>query len=473
MLKRINVYTGRSKDQGRAPVPHAQFLTDHKGQARFAAGSTSSGEAKVYYRKDASEDWILVHSQDDLYLDITPLAFASENEVYVAGRQDHSIEGLYKWNMESGKKELLYLDDYADPAEYLLSADQRKLYGLVVQAGYPNYVFVDEQAEETKLLKAMISALDGQFVRLRHQSYDGRFSVVTAGSDRDPGSFYLYDSHSNKMRFLAKARPWVDPAESAEVRPIRFEARDGLVIHGLLTLPRGREDKGLPLIVHPHGGPHGPRDWWGYNSTTQFLASRGYAVLQVNFRGSGGYGKEFEKAGYRHWGDKIQYDILDGTHYVIEQGIVDKERICIYGASFGGYSALQAAVVEPDLFKCTLGFVGVYDLEMMHKKGDIPKRETGRKYLNKVIGKDKQELIRFSPVHNVDKLKASVFILHGKEDERVPIEQAYALRDALDAIDYPYKWKVVKKEGHGFYNEDNRAEMFEEMVTFFDEHLKL
>ena len=199
---------------------------------------------------------------------------------------------------------------------------------------------------------------------------DGKQIVVSVRSDTDPGELYLYDRSNGSARFLMRNRDWIDPAKSASVRPFTLRARDGLTLHGYLTLPNGSDGRNLPLIVNPHGGPIGPRDNWGYNWETQMFASRGYAVLQVNFRGSGGYGKAFRDAGHMNWADGIQDDIIDATRWAIAQGHADPERICIYGGSFGGYSALMAPAREPGLFKCAFGYVGLYDVDRC-KRGDI------------------------------------------------------------------------------------------------------
>ncbi|MBY5992684.1 alpha/beta hydrolase family protein [Ferrimonas balearica] len=472
-LYRLNVYTGKMRKVGRSPVANATFLADHQGRARFVVGTTAKGINQVHYRGLKDDKWQLIYENANTALEIVPLAFADDTHVYMEAYGDGDIAGVFKVNMETQERELVYRDKVVEPNDYYYSADGRHLYALEVSAGRPEYVLVDKARPEAALLKGLLQAFGGSQVKIASQTEDGSKAVVYVFDDRDPGSFYLYDSKANSVSFLMKSRPWVDPAQSAEVRPIEFQARDGMTIRGYLTLPQGVEAKNLPLIVNPHGGPHGERDWWGYNSETQLLASRGMAVLQVNFRGSGGYGGNFEHAGYRQWGAAIQHDIIDATRYVIDQGYADKERVCIYGASFGGYSALQSAILEPDMFACSVGFVGVYDLALMYKEGDIQDHDYGLRYLDKVLGRDEAELKAYSPVHHVDKLKAPVLLIHGKEDERAAIEHADRLAAALKAKDHPFEYIVMKKEAHGFYNEENRTEMYETLLGFFETHLKL
>ncbi|MDH3401850.1 MAG: S9 family peptidase [Chromatiales bacterium] len=472
-LIKVNVYNGKHKEVALSPIANSTFLTDHSGRARFVAGSNDEGNPEIYYREDEGDDWVLLSkgSEEDGF--IRPLAFVDENTVYIADDTDESIAGVFTLDLKTGEKTLVYRNETANPSNFWFTPNGRKLYALEIEPLLPTYVYLDTQSSEVQLLRQLLKAFPGQQVRLASQTLDGNLAIIRVFSDRNPGTFYLFDKTKKQARHLVHSRPWVDPNESASVKPVEFTARDGMTIRGYLTLPAGKEAKNLPLVVNPHGGPHGPRDWWGYNPEAQFLASRGIAVLQVNFRGSGGYGRDFEQAGYRKWGSEIQYDIIDGTRHLIDQGIVDEKRICIYGGSFGGYSALQSPILEPDLFACAVGFVGVYDLEMLYTKGDIPTQEAGVAILEKYVGRDEEELRAFSPIYHVDKLKTALLIVHGEEDPRAPIEHAYALRDALDEIDYPYEWMVMDKEGHGFYNEKNREKMFRKLFAFIEKHIQL
>ena len=323
------------------------------------------------------------------------------------------------------------------------------------------------------MLKDLLGALPGHQVRIVSETRDAAKLVVLAFNDRNPGDYYIFDTKTLKLEYLAAAKKWLDPEQMADVKPISFTSRDGKQLHGYLTLPFGKEAKNLPLVVNPHGGPHGIRDWWGFDPQNQYLASQGIAVLQVNFRGSGGYGDQFERAGYQKWGSDIQHDIIDATQYVIDQGFADKERICIVGGSFGGYSALQSAVLAPDMFKCAIGVAGVYDLELMFNKGDVANSRSGTSYLKDVLGQDKAVLKAMSPSENVDKLKANILLVHGGEDDRAPIEQLESLEKGLKAHNYPYQKLVMDNEGHGFYNDEHRAKYYEKMLSFLKTNLKL
>jgi len=263
--------------------------------------------------------------------------------------------------------------------------------------------------------------------------------------------------------------PDVDETVYSGKKKISYKARDGLTIEGYLTLPVGyKEGDKLPTIVFPHGGPMA-RDYAGFDYWTALLAYNGYAVLQPNFRGSSGYGHEFEMAAVQGFGKEMQDDLQDAANWLVEEGIANKDKICIGGATYGGYAALQSVIREPDLYQCTIGFVGVYDLDMMLEKGDIPENQAGINYLNQVLPTGGERDLQ-SPVKNVDKIKVPVFIIQGEEDERVPKEHAFALRAELEKRDMPYEWMMKSGEGHGFYKPENNIERWEAMIKFLDKH---
>jgi dipeptidyl aminopeptidase/acylaminoacyl peptidase len=248
------------------------------------------------------------------------------------------------------------------------------------------------------------------------------------------------------------------------------KVRDGVKIRGYLTTPKGKS-KNLPMIVLVHGGPHGPFDDYDFNYEPQLLASRGYAVLQVNYRGSGGRGREFMVSGYRHWGHEMQNDITDAVKWAIGYGVADRNRICIYGGSYGAYAALTGAYREPDMFKCAVGLAGIYDLPLMFNRGDIKDLKSGVRYLNDVLGGDEADLRERSPVYNAEKIKAAVLLIHGKEDERAPFEHAKRMREALQKAGNPPEWLSEGGEAHGIFNEDHRAQVYELMLAFFAKHI--
>ncbi|MFB2801023.1 alpha/beta hydrolase family protein [Shewanella seohaensis] len=469
---RVDLFNGTRKRITGSPIGRARFMTDHEGEVRFVAGEDGKNITKVFYRKDG--EWVNTDKLNLGLSDFTPISFAdNKNSIYAAGRVGNETLGVYRINLETGDKAEIIQDEVVDPSNFWINGTNKQLYAVEFENGYPSYAFVDNNDNHAKLLKDLLAALPGHQVQIVSETRNGEQLVVIAFNDRNPGDYYLFDTKKLKLEYLAAARKWLDPEKMAEVKPISFTNRDGQKIHGYLTLPNGKEAKNLPLVVNPHGGPHGIRDWWGFDPQNQLLAQNGMAVLQVNFRGSGGYGERFEQAGYQKWGSDIQHDIIDATQYVIDQGLADKERVCIAGGSFGGYSALQSAVLAPDMFKCAVGFAGVYDLELMFDEGDVARTRSGTSYLKDVLGQDKATLKAMSPSENVAKLKANLLLVHGGDDERAPIEQLESLEKALKAHNYPYQKLVMDNEGHGFYDDSHRAKYYDQMLSFLKTNLKL
>jgi dipeptidyl aminopeptidase/acylaminoacyl peptidase len=331
----------------------------------------------------------------------------------------------------------------------------------------PEQILFDEAA---RLEQARIdAALPNTVNRIADESQDERWALVWSASDVQPPRYYLFDREEARLRFLFDAYPEIDRAALVPMRSVWFEARDGLAIHGYLTLPRSQA-RPLPAIIYPHGGPSA-RDIWGYDPAVQFLASRGFAVLQVNFRGSSGYGKRHRELGYREWGLAMQDDISDATRWLIEQGIADRERIGIYGGSYGGYASMMALVKTPELFRAGATFAGVSDLPMLiDDDGWYDFEEVNKPILGGDWG-DRARLRQLSPTYNADKIRAPVLIAHGTEDWRVHVRQARALADALRDAGGDAELHVYDKEVHGFLDERNEIDFYEKLAGFFELHL--
>ncbi len=469
--ERLDVYTGKSTRVAVGPKAGASFVADHEGKVRVAVAPNDKLNPVMYLRAGKGDEWGVFNDPDQSGTIITPLMFARDNRhIYATIERADKADALYRIDLSDGKRELLY-EGGADPGRLLLTPDRLDAYGVVTHDGRTAVHVFDTASQFGRLALSLQQAFPGQAAVFGSFAEDGKFGLVQVFSDRNPGDFYLFDTAKKNAEYLASARKWIEPEQMATMQPVRFKARDGLEINGYLTLPRGGDGKNLPLIVNPHGGPHGPRDYWGFNPETQLLASRGYAVLQVNFRGSGGYGNDFQRAGYRQWGLRMQDDLTDATRWAVQQGYADPRRMCIYGASYGGYAALEGVVREPDLYRCAIGYVGVYDLELMYRDGDIPRGLFGKRYLEMVLGRDSTDLRARSPAANVDKIKAALMIAVGGRDERVPPSQAKALRAALDKAGKPYEWLLKDAEGHGFYRAENRQELYTRLLAFLTANL--
>lgn len=449
-VEMLDVYTGTTRRVGVGPKANSGFVADHRGRVRVATAPDENLNPVLYVRGEEGGEWRVFNDPKTSKTYMTPRLFARDNRhLYMDVSRPNRPDALYRVDLESGEKELLY-EGGADPGELLLTPDGQDAYGVVTRDGKTAVHVFDANSPHARLALATQKAFPGQVALFGSFAEDGKFGLVHVFSDRNPGDFYLFDTDKKNAEYIGSARKWIDPEQMAAMQPVRLKAGDGLELNGYLTLPRGSDGKNLPLIVNPHGGPHGIRDAWRFDPEVQLLASRGYAVLQLNFRGSGGYGADFERAGYRQWGLRMQDDLTDATRWAVQQGYADPKRLCLYGASYGGYAALEGAVREPELYRCAIGYVGVYDLGLMYRDGDIPRSLYGRRYLQMALGTDAADMRRRSPAGNVDRLKAALMLVAGGRDERVPIAQADALRGELDQRKYPYEWLLKDKEGHGF-----------------------
>ena len=456
-----------------APIRNARFVADHHGQVRFAYANGTDHKRRVYYRASNGAPWELVVDESKGQPPIAPLGFARDDATaYFECAGAHGVGGLCRWNAEARKIETLWSGSEAGVDELVESFDRRDFIAIRSMPGRIATTLIDRSAREAKLLTTLMQQFPGEDVRITSSTPDGAKVVFLVSSDRDPGQFFLYENASGKATFLFARRPWIKPDEMAAMEPIALKARDGVPLHGYLTRPPGKADaKKLPLVVFVHGGPYGIRDSWEFDPDVQMLASRGYAVLQVNFRGSGGYGDAFIHAGYREWGAKMQDDVTDATRWAIAEGIADPGRLCIYGASYGGYAALRGATKERDLYRCAIGYVGVYDLRLMYTRGDIPQSTYGGNYLKMVLGEDESVLWDRSPVAHVDRLKAKVMLIVGGEDHRVPPVQGESLHAALNKAHIAHEWIYERTEGHGFYEEGHRTELMTKIANFLDANI--
>lgn len=470
-LSKLNVNTGRVTTVASAPLRMGTFILDHEGQVRYAVGQDEEGVRVTLRRKGEGWDVLGRAKLGDPIR--TPLGFDAENKRVIFSKSDKGEPArLVLADPAGGEETLLSRNPNVDPIGYLASSDERHLLAIAYMDGTPGYDFINPDHPESKTYAGLINAFPQHAVRFDGISRDGRLVLFRTYSDMDPGAYYLFDRQTSRAQFLLASRDWIKPEQMSPMQPITVTARDGRKLHGYLTVPAHTDGRDLPLILHPHGGPHGPRDEWGFNPDVQFLASRGYAVLQINFRGSGGYGDEFEGTGYRNWGTTMIDDMTDAVNWVVGQGIADKNRICTYGASYGGYAALQSVVREPDLYRCAVGYVGLYNMSLWMKDSDVAESEWGRNYQRDVFPDSEAGRAAQSPAFNVDRIKAAVMLVHGAKDPRVPISQYDFLLDRLQKAGKPPEVTIVEeKEGHGFYDYDNQVELYTALEAFLGKHI--
>lgn len=448
------------------------WIVDHDGDVRGAI-SVDELTGKFLYKDKGAKEFTTLATYNIFDEHIIPLGFAFDNQkMYVGSNIGRDRFAIFEYDPQSAKLgKMIFEHDEVDVTGLMMSRHKKKIIGVAYNADYPERVYFD--AKEKQFNDSLVKIFKGKKVNIVSQTDDEKIKVIIAHDDNDPGSYFLYDGVKNKLSFLAKVMDWIDPNQLSKMKPFRFKSRDGLTMRGYLTVPKGSDGKNLPLIINPHGGPFGVRDSWGYNPEVQFLANRGYAVAQVNFRGSGGYGREFEQAGYGgKWGAEMQHDITDTVKYLVDQGIANPDRVCIYGASYGGYATMAGLTFTPELYKCGINNVGVTDVGLLFDT--LPKHwENGRKALEHRVGdpKDAKLMERMSPLAHVKNIKAPVFIIHGRRDIRVKMKHADLLKAELDELGKPYEWLVKNKEGHGFRKVENKVEMYEKVEKFLKQHL--
>lgn len=473
ILLDINSVKSARKTIADIPVKGLGFALQNNDTPRFAYGANDDNYAIMYRFDENGNKWNQL-PKDQVGAEKIPYGFsADDKEAYFLHSATGEPLSFIRESMATGARTEIAKDAFGNIGQIQWTEKPYAPFAVGTNVGIPSVRYLDPKSPNAVLHKTLSQQFPDSVVNFINFTEDGSKLLFYVYSDRDPGSYYLYDKKSGGADILFAAAPEIEPELMSERRPIRFKARDGLELAGYFTFPKGADPakQKLPLIVLPHGGPHGPSDHWSFDQDAQFFASRGYAVLQVNFRGSGGRGLTFENIGFRQWGGKIQDDIIDGVKWTIGQGEVDAKRICTYGISFGAYSALMLPVREPGMFKCAVGYGGVYDLAHIFKEDRVKASKSSTNFFTKVLGTDEAELTRFSPSKQADKVKVPVFLIHGGQDEIAPIEHAKRMRAALIAANNAPEWLVEPDEGHGFHDKKRQLELYQKLEAFFARHI--
>ncbi len=470
----INLETGTRVFLTLAPLS-SSVLTDNAGVVRLAIAPLKDGSHIGAFSFDAKKlHWSRVVDKSGTNIPMNPIQFAADNaHVYAIMSRASGPDGLFDVDLDSGESKLLSMHEVADPGliQFTHSAPIQLL-AVTYDHGKPEIEVLLQDHPEAVFLRTLARSFPHHQVSIVSVTRDGKKILARVSSDRNPGTYYLYDAaNGNKLTVIADVAPWLQGTDLPSRTGISLRAKDGLNLHGYLTLPPDKPRKNLPMVVVPHGGPIGVADQAAYDIDAAILASHGYAVLQINFRGSSGYGSAFLRAGFGTWGREMQDDVTQATRWAIEQGYADGDRVCIYGASYGGYAALMGVVREPTLYQCAIGSSGVYDLKLMKTRGEIKETIFGRAYLDEALGTDGPELTARSPITHAGKIKVPVMLVHGGEDERVPIEHAKRMRRALQNAGNKPEWIYQPREGHGFHEEKNMLEMYTRMLAFLDKHI--
>ncbi|WP_414661222.1 alpha/beta fold hydrolase [Horticoccus sp. 23ND18S-11] len=471
---RMNLKTGRMTLDTPNPGWVRRWVLDRQRRPRVAV-SQQGQTITVLLRDDAKGTWTPVHSHEADRGGWSPLGFDGDNRtLFVSSSVGRRTTAVYRYDTDTrALGELVYGDNTYDSGGVVWDEPRQKVVAVSCNADRPRLHWIDAEAEA--LQRRIDASLPDTTNRLLHASRDGSRRLILSTSDRDPGVYYLFDQATKKIEELAVIKPGIDPEKMASMRPISFRARDGLTIHGYLTVPAGREAKGLPLVLHPHGGPYGIRDSWGFNPEIQFYANRGYAVLQVNYRGSGGYGAQFERAGWKKWGLEMQHDLTDAVRWAIAGGIADPQRVVIAGASYGGYATMAGLAFTPELYCAGINYVGVVDIEELIPTGESATASRLHWMSTRIADLSKAEerkrLHDTSPVHFADRIVAPVLMAYGKNDPRVRISQGFDMEAALKKAGRTYEMIIEKEEGHGFRKEEISIAFYTRVDAFLKKYV--
>jgi len=433
--ERMNVYSGTRLRLAQAPIVNANLYTDNRGNPRFAQGFKFDRFLKLYHRGPEDKDWTLVNDEGETGKIMRPIGFSADDKTaYLISEEKKGPNSVVAYDTATGEIKTLVRDTLANPSGTINAIGKRHIIGVYYAGAKIRYEYFDPESAEAKAHRALQRGFPGLIVDAASYVTAKNEVLLYASGDREPGGYYVMNLGTKQVSPMMFMADWLDPNRLSVVRDTTFTARDGRTIPVMLTLPPGSDGKNLPMIVHPHGGPFTIWDAWGYDPTVQMLASHGYAVLQVNFRGSGGYGREHQEAGYKQWGLTMQDDLTDATRWAISEGIADRNRICIYGASYGGYASLMGVAKEPDLYKCAIGQVGVYDLAKV-KFDDSLGNDMLRRFFEQTMNDG--DLGPVSPNRFAEKVRVPVFLSAGHEDETAPVEHTEMMEAALKKAGVP------------------------------------
>ncbi len=467
-IYRLNTRTGELNMVFRNDVSAMSFVGDEKLHLAAYTAPLETGGLSIYARRNGKFEHLMDVSQEDELA--TYLLEARNGKLYMLSSVNRNTNALVEIDLSTLEEKTLASDDEFDLSPILLFHPYaRKPEAVGVIRDKLEWIVLDSELEDDF---KRIGELEPGYFTVTSRDKDNRLWLIEFQGDRQSVHYYIYDRNSGKGKLLFVSRPELEKYTLAEMKPIKYTARDGLTIHGYLTLPPGKEPKKLPTVVLVHGGPWW-RDTWGYNPMVQWLANRGYAVLQVNYRGSTGYGKAFINAGDREWGGKMQDDITDGVKWLIEQGIADPERIAIMGGSYGGYATLAGVAFTPELYCCGVDIVGPSNLITFINS--IP--PYWKPYLNmlyKRIGhpeKDEEFLKSRSPLFSADRIRVPLLIGQGKNDPRVKRTESIQIVEALKKRNIPVEYVEYPDEGHGFMKAKNRLDFFRRADKFLAKYL--
>ncbi|RCH54830.1 S9 family peptidase [Mucilaginibacter hurinus] len=465
----LNINTGLLKPYIINPGDVVEWYTDVDGKIRLARASDGVNATIIFRPNEKAMFKPVITS--NFKNSVRPIAFIGKsNNFYALSNLGRDKMALVEINAQTGKEKLIYKRDNADVAGIEYFRDKHRLDYASWEEATPRKHFFNDTLKN--VFNTLLNHLRSNEIRVVDRDSTEKKFVILTYSDHNPGSYYLFDVGENKLSKLGDVNSSIKPADLSDMQPIAFKASDGLQINGYLTLPKGRGKTNLPLVVMPHGGPW-TRNTWGYNAEVQFLANRGYAVLQVNFRGSTGYGKAFRNAGFKQVGGKIQQDITDGVNWMVSQKVANPQKIAIYGGGFGGFSALHGVSFHPELYKCAVVQHGLINF-FTYIKDAPPFYKPYLKMIYEMVGNPETdaELFRaISPVFHADKIKVPLIIFQGGKDTHTNIAELNQFVLELRKKNVPVNYILKNDERTIFSNEANRIEMYTEIEKFLEANL--
>lgn len=469
---RLNVRDGKMEIAAQNPGSITNWITDSKGKLRMAIASDGVAQTLLYREKETQTFRPII--TNNFKTTLFPIAFAEDNPniVYAISDVNRDKQALVELDCTTGKeKSVLFANDSLNVVDAQYSKQKGKMSYVVYETWKKNKYYLDDEARA--LYQKIDKLLPKTESRIVDRDKNENVFLIRTFTDRNPGSYYLYIANTDKLKKLSNINSAIHEKQMSEMKPITYTARDGLKINGYLTLPLHRTAKNLPVVVIPHNGP-GLRNTWGFNAEVQFFANRGYAVFQVNYRGSTGYGKSFYAAGFKQWTGKIQDDIEDGVKWLIKQQIANSNKIAIYGTGFGGYIALNGAIKNPNLYKCAASNSGVLNL-FSYLNGIPPYLKSNLQMYYEVLGNPVTEvdyLSKASPLFNVDKINIPVFITQNVKDPRINANDAIRFVKELKKRNMPVTYFERDETAFAISREESRQKVYTALEQFLDTNLK-
>ena len=468
---RLNLKTGEISMLAENPGNIQGWMFDHDGKLRLATAIVDGVNQSILYRENEEDEFKTIITTN-FKEGFNPQFFTFDNKKIIGSSNlGRDKSAIVEFDPVTAKEvKVLYANDDYDVNGVGYSRKRKVITAAYFESWKSERHYFDSTSKAT--FEKIQKQLAGYEIGITGVNKDENVLILRTYSDKSLGAYYIYNSEDDKMEKIVNVSPWIDENEMSNQLPIAYQSRDGLKINGYLTLPKGynmENAKNLPVVINPHGGPWA-RDSWGFNPEIQFLANRGYAVLQMNFRGSTGYGRKFFEASFKKWGREMQDDITDGTKWLIDKGIADSTRIAIYGGSYGGYATLMGLVKEPKMYAAGVDYVGVSNM-FTFMKTIPPYWEPMLEMMYEMVGdveKDSTMLREVSPVFHVDKIKAPLFIAQGANDPRVNVDESDQMVRAMKEKGIEVEYLVKKDEGHGFRNEENRFEFYRAMEKFLN-----